>query len=557
MLRARRWPALVCSRRQSSSSATHGRITSPSLCRDVLDRLAPTLHQHRGCNLINIKPGGGPWTAQLVEALQPSIHIEVGTPDRRRSHEDEDDSNTNTTICQHAGSLRDCFDPSRKLLSPHVLAASNGGYTTPNNDLLVVANLSGTAMSTARFLGSPAAFFFNDLYAALFGLRDDIFRHGLVRVLAWLPEPVLRVLMPRGVEPRSKQSIKLEAAFSITQVAGAARGSLPGQEKRWPALEAENYSAVQAEAGQTPANRREVPPLPMLTSLPPDPVVLRKSQYTTGASFVDDWLRLDAELRDEYADWFATRAYEAHPPRSGPREDRKLNEWRKYYSRAKTLHTRYQKILSAVNKQRAVDAKYHALFSKHRPPTINRLQSVHNAAAQASAALQSLSREAQIQAKKAIDDYRAYDSSPRALEWNKRTVDPLVVQASEFKPKHPLALVVLTPRPSFRTSLDTDSKVTCFDYVLNRLSTRLSSSVGEAMQRLIHGPAKDFIETVPSLTDPVRGGSLDPANVRMRSLPASTFVDIAVAYEKWPLRPSTTRMLLEMTKQSTFLPDHD
>ncbi|RMZ82678.1 hypothetical protein DV738_g1445, partial [Chaetothyriales sp. CBS 135597] len=519
MLRAQRWPVLVCGRRYISNSAIHGRITSPSLCRDVLDRLAPTLHQHRGCDLISFKPGGGPWTTQLVDSLQPSIHVE--------------------------------------LLSPRVLAATNVGYTTPNNDLLIVANLSGTAMSTARFLGSPAAFFLNDLYAALFGLRDDIFRHGLVRVLAWLPEPVLRVLMPRGVEPRSKQSIKLEAAFSITQVAGTVRGALGDSDRRWPGLEAENYKAVQADAAQTPAKRREVPPLPMLTSLPPDPVVLRRSQYTTGASFIDDWLSLDAELRTKYPDWFASRAYEAHPRRSGPLEDRKLNEWRKYYSRAKTLHTRYHKIESAVNQQRAVDAKYRDVFAKPTPPNIDSLQLIRSEAAQASAVLKSLSREAQIQAKKAIDDYRAYDSSPRALEWNKRALDPLVVQASEFKPKHPLALVVLTPRPSFRQSLDSDSKVTCFDYVLNRLSTRLSSSVREALQRLVHGPAEDFIETVPSLTDPIRGGSLDLDQLRMRSLPASTFVDIAVAYEKWPLRPSTTRMLLEMTKQSTFLPDHD
>ncbi|RMZ91269.1 hypothetical protein DV736_g1507, partial [Chaetothyriales sp. CBS 134916] len=549
-LRAHRWPALY---------RTRGRITSLSLCRHVLDRLAPTLHQHRGCNLIDFKPGGGPWTAQLIDALQPTIHVEVGTRSPRRARDPTTSHLHPSTqpLHRHARSLRDCFDPSRQLLSPDVLATTNGGYMTANNALLITANLSGAAMSTSRFLGSPAAYFFNDLYAALFGLRDDLFRHGLVRVLAWLPDPIVRSLMPRGVESRSKQSIKLEAAFAMTQIAGTVRGTPAEPDKRWHALEAENYSAVQSEAGHTPTSRQDVPPLPMLTGLPPDPTILRTAQYSSGATFIDDWLHLDAELRDKYPDWFASRAYARLPRRSRPMEDRQLTKWRTYHARARTLHTRHHKIASAVSMQRAVDAKYRELFAKQTPPDEDSLQQVHSQAAQASAALQSLSREGQIQAKKAIDDYRAYDSSPIALEWNKRSLDPLVVQANEFRPEQPLALVVLTARPGFRITLDTDSKVTCFDYILNLLSSRLSSSVLEALQTFIHGPVDDFIETVPSLTDPVKGGCLNLAHLRVRSLPAATFVEIAVAYEKWPLRPDTTKMMLDMSKEATFIPDDD
>ncbi|RMZ74872.1 hypothetical protein DV737_g5658, partial [Chaetothyriales sp. CBS 132003] len=481
----RHGPLCVLAQLHSKTTPTH--ITSPSLCRHVFDRLAPTLQQHRGCNLITIGP---------------------------------------------AGSLRSCFDPSHALLSPHVLAATNHGYATPNHGLLIAANLSGAAVYTSRFLGSQAAYFFNDLYAALFGLRDDLFRHGLVRVLAWLPDTVTRVVMPRGVEARSKQSIKLEAAFAMTQVAGTPRGTPTDPGRRWHALEAENYRAVQSAAKCTPASRRDVAPLPMLASLPPDPTVLRTAQYASRASFVHDWLHLDAELRAKYPDWFATRAYAAYPRHRHPVEDRQLVRWRQYYTRAKTLHMRHQRIASAVGMQRAVDAKYRALFAAQSRPDGDGLQ-------------------------QAIDDYRAYDSSPRALEWNKRTADPLVVHADEFMPEQALALIVLTPRPSFRTALDTDSKVTCFDYVLNQLSSRLASSVPEALQRLIHGPVDDFVETVPSLTDPVKGGCPDLAQLRVRSLPASTFVDIAVAYEKWPLRPDITKMMLEMSKEVTFLPDDE
>jgi hypothetical protein len=75
---------------------------------------------------------------------------------------------------------------------------------------------------------------------------------------------------------------------------------------------------------------------------------------------------------------------------------------------------------------------------------------------------------------------------------------------------------------------------------------------------LIPAGTDDFIQTVPGIHDPTKGGWFDLSNLRIRTLPADMFVEIALAYEKWPFRATTeTILMLNPDPQAAYSMDED
>jgi len=62
------------------------------------------------------------------------------------------------------------------------------------------------------------------------------------------------------------------------------------------------------------------------------------------------------------------------------------------------------------------------------------------------------------------------------------------------------------------------------------------------MQSVLGAGVPEFLETVPSIEHLKEIHDLD--DLRVRSLPAQTLVDIAIAFEAWPFRPSIEQMVL-------------
>jgi hypothetical protein len=172
-----------------------------------------------------------------------------------------------------------------------------------------------------------------------------------------------------------------------------------------------------------------------------------------------------------------------------------------------------------------------------------------------------LSEDNLIWAQKAIDDCRSMDLTPPILFWSQRPSNPLNVFYDDFKPstRH-MALLDIKPQPNACLhKLDTTDKLFCYRHVMNVLTYHLHKSVAHAFKLLVHDTGvEEFAKTVEGIYDLSRGGWFDLTTLRLRALPSDLFVEIALAYERWPFRPSVESLLMaRMDSQAQWRDDDD
>ena len=527
-------------------------VVNPELCHDALDRLAPSLRAHHRCDLIDVNPGVSLWTRHLHAALKPRRHILVEPEldafgDFIRPLLQEQGSSY-----RHVNNLKDAFDKDHGLLSDCNTRQHTSTPTTFNTSLVLNLNLTGAYKPAAREAGTNAKYFLNNLYASLFGLRDQIFQYGLVRVLAWIPDDDKDSIVPRTVCHRTRQSLQLETASSITEVVGgpenrSVRNS--NRDHRWYDLDKENSEALlTGQNVQIPdyaVERQHEPLLPPMAAIPADIEQLRAGKYRDSSAFVPDLLKLDEKLKG--TEWYQKQSKSPAPKHQNQEtDDQKV--WRRLMQRVRTGHVQYMDIKQLVNRLRSLE---YSLREEHgKDSTSTKVIDLRAEAERLRVRVTTWRPENKTMARKAIDDYRAYDSRPKALAWNKRSADPLIMHAHETAPQKPIALLDIVPDPQFRQQLDTNSKVVCYDYVTMKLCSRWSKDIRSALSGLLQGGVDEFIDTVPSLKDPIQGGWHDISDLRVRSLPAKLIMDIALAFERWAFRPEVEKMQLSMGRDT-------
>lgn len=546
--------------RNNSKRSGRTQIVNPSLCHETLERLAPSLAAHHGCDLIEINPGICLWTRHLHDAVKPRRHILV-EPERKAFDQyitpliEEDPERF-----VHTETLANALESSQGLLSENAISHRiENPFATTNNSLLLTVNLTGLT-EASRWSGSEASYFFNDFYTSFWGLRNNIHRYGLIRVLAWAPDTIKSVLVPRGVESRVRQSVHLEACSSITEIAGAgwSRALETGdRELRWPDLALEDAKAVrdaEAAAGVvTPEFRRDLPPWNPHWQLPPDPELLRAAPGASELPSLQEFLALDEQLKIEMPDWRKKALTQKRFTRSGMTAEQK--RWRFLLGARHSEYNRYLKMDEYVRGQRSLEQLWRSkLVQGQGLIAAEELAKMVKEAASLKTSIHKTSRQFIDIAKKAVDDYRAYDSRPRALAWNERKFEPLTVRPDEFAPENPLSLIDLTPQPRFRELLPTEHQCMLFDYVVAKLCYHhLTQDVYGALTDLLQAGVDEFIESVSDLKDPLRGGWYDLTELRIRSLPPQMFFEIALAYDKWPFRPEFSKLMDELNAPNLYL----
>jgi transcription factor 1 len=217
------------------------------------------------------------------------------------------------------------------------------------------------------------------------------------------------------------------------------------------------------------------------------------------------------------------------------------------------LFHHYTNIATALTKQRDLERRWRELVQLGTNVNANELQQIEKEAADVASSLSSSPKYTHGLTSAALDDYRAFDSSPRTLAWNRREFEPLTVQADEFAPQLPLALIDIIPSSSFREQLPTSSDCELFFHVVGEICRGGSPpDMASALDRLLQGGVAEFVETCPSLKDPTKGGWHDLSQLRWRSLPTQLFFDIAEAYKNWPFRPSVESLVMSTVPPSPF-----
>ena len=527
-------------------------IVNPGLCHDALDRLAPSLEAHHRCDLIDVNPGVSLWSRHLNAVLKPRRHILVEPELDTFSDFVQPLLQKEGSSYRHANNLKDALDRGHGLLSDHNIRQCISTPNTFNASLVLSLNLAGAYKPAAREAGTNAKYFINNLYASLFGLRDQIFQYGLVRVLAWVPDDDKDSFVPRTVYHRTKQSLQLEAASSITEVVGGRHNRIiknASRNHRWYDLDKENREALlmgqNVENSVSTVDRQDDPLLPPMAAIPTDIEQLRAGNYRDSPVVVADLLKVDEELKG--TEWYQKWSDKPALKHRNPETDQQ-KQWRRLMQRVKTMHVQYTDIKRLVDRLRILEQSQRKAYRKDC--TSMEVMELRAEAERLRFRVNTWWSENKTLARKAIDDYRAYDSQPKALSWNMRSTDPLIMHARETAPQKPIALLDIMPDPQFRQQLDTNSKVVCYDYVTMKLCSRWSKDVQSALSGLVQGGVDEFVDTVPSLKDPTQGGWHDLSDWRVRSLPAKLFMDIALAFEKWPFRPEVEKLQLSMGRDT-------
>ncbi|KIX00778.1 uncharacterized protein Z518_09843 [Rhinocladiella mackenziei CBS 650.93] len=548
---------------QAEAASSSGRqrnsrheIVNQQLCDQILDRIKTTLPAPHSCDLIDIYPGEGLWSRALHAILKPRRHVLVEPALSTYSVHLDTLLSPKGTPYRHTNLLEEAFDPTQKMLSKYDTDHDEASGKIPrlNPSLLITANLSGAPLRIANYTGTQSRKFFDDLYLSLWKIRGNIHRYGLVRVLAWVPDGEKDAYIPRTVAARRKQSIMLEASYAISEIAGASNDTKLTRFTRWPDIDVQDHIRVAAEEQtrglKTPESRREQIPQPDLLSFKPTSKSIRKGAFTSDAEWVFKFMELDDWLKKHDSAWYKRNAsgrFRGKHIDSAERNGAERKAWRRLLKVAETRHKTHMKAVGLVKQQRELFAEWKSLVLTAENNTLapgeeKRLQTL---AENLDQQIKKLNRTNKVFAEKAIDDLRAYDMSPPIMWWNKREAEPLIVNDSDFHPpQQSMALLDVVPRPEFLSRIDTHDKMVCFGYVVKTLATHIAGSLADALKSLVHEGYEEFVKTIPSIHDPTKGGWYDLSQLRVRALPAEIFVQIALAYEKWPFRLSIESIIM-------------
>jgi transcription factor 1 len=531
-------------------------LVDPSLD-DVLNRLRLSLPAPSTCDVIDINPGVGLWSKALHQILEPRRHVLVEPELKHYTDSLGPLLNSRGSRYRHATNLEEAFDPERGLLSEYATGkgASPGKLPEFNQSLLMTVNFSSRRVSQGAYLGSLGKKFFDDLFFSLFSNQAgrSLFRYGLIRILAWIPEEMGKEpFVPRTVYRRFKQTITLEAMADITEVAGVPGGFGTTRYRRWPELELEEYAAINARAKENPAlqvpsSRLDEPPAPDLRSIDPTPHNLKSLPLSTDALWIPDFIQVLERLKKEEPAFYRTHAGGRIPGELRYKTPLQ-RQWAAYLREASTKHRTHMRAVEVVKQGRRLIADWKAaLQDAHGQPLDLALeQQLRLRGDENHKKIQAMFETNRIWAQKALDDCRAADMSPPILFWSRRETHPLIVHDDEFQPSNRhMALLDVVPHPNLLKKLNTHDKMVCFRHVMSTLSNCLSYSVPEAAKMLVHDTGVEaFLKTIRGIHDPTVGGWYDLTQLRLRALPADMFVEIALAYERWPFRPRTETMLL-------------
>jgi len=541
----------------SSSRPSHPariQIVSPELCGkfaegpcahvfmlnisdDILERLGPTLPQPHTCDIIDLNPGVCLWSSKVHDLLKPHRHVLV-EPDLDRYSPFIDSLLASSPAFLKVTSLTEVFDAN--LHQPSALFAQYEKYGHPsiNPSLLIIANTSSSIIKARdhNYGGPSSKYMIHAYYTSMFRKDSSLHKYGLTRMLAWIPEKDKKIVIPRTVVRRSRLTVRTELAAQATEVAGGSsyqHASL--RERRHYDVDMRSEARVGQRTRHTyaPQNRQPVSLMPFADSLNPNMAgLLAMQQNPTRRTWAEKLLRLE-------------QMYQAgHVIEGGNRtrgsSQKVSEEWKRlgyYRSKQRVAHNFHVHCDDLVRRQVSLDkGLLPDSTEKNGPADAQELQRAIDELRNERDGLALIKKE---RVTKGIDDHRAFTCSPPVLQWDRREFEPLQAQDGEFysPTRRALALLDLMPRSDLVSRLDSEAKRVCFDYVLDILFDRPACDMRAGLERLVQGGVDEFIERVPRLQDPLKGGGPDLSDIRPRALSVEVFIDLAIEFERWPFRP--------------------
>ncbi|KAH9205923.1 hypothetical protein DL95DRAFT_347946 [Leptodontidium sp. 2 PMI_412] len=499
-------------------------IVSEDACDAVLARLKPSLERHMGCDILDINPGAGVWSAKLHDFLKPRTHILL-EPDTKMYGPLLDPlvmaPNSTYKLVPKSGLVWGHLEGvlSQEYLPLQTARKRDDPRVEERNDtLLVTANLGYSPKKPYKGFTSLAQMVIYQFMGAV--TAHSLFqKYGLVRMLVWINDEEKHNILPRTIGDRRKASV--EAGFACEKVEEVASSTVHmGHGLREPELDLQSGREVlqrMANSGiQIPEGRESI-----------------LVQQLNGADVPNSRIqRFQAVSSKE-----ETAAAIDDPQKEKMRQNRLKSRLAGEALSASVCDT-YEDILKTAKvihdspdseEQRA----YHADFwerLRHWEMDVSKLSRTNRHHVQAG-----------------CDNRLAIRRDQPLLLWDRREIEPIRLDKHEFFPARTMCLFDIQPKtliPILRDNYPNNYDI--LEFLLGSFYTLPSQSVRNGLIGLWPGAYEWIDAECPSLKDIRKGGHPDLNHLTVRMLSDEMMVEMVDAWLRWPFKPTRYQMLSRM-----------
>ncbi|CZT00897.1 uncharacterized protein RAG0_08782 [Rhynchosporium agropyri] len=489
---------------QKSGDRKRMNIVSEAACDVILDRLGPSLQKHIGCDIIDINPGAGVWSAKLHDMLKPRTHILL-EPDTKQFGQ------LLEPLLSAPGSTYRLV-PQSGLVWNHLEAVLSKEYLPHqtaweredprleerNDTLLIVANLGYYPRKNYRGFPSLAQMVMYQLIGAI-KAQTLVQKYGRARMLIWMNDEERHHFVPKSINQRRKPAMEADLVCEeITEVASSTISS--SARDREQSIDIRSLKAtlrkMEDKGIKVPEGRESVAlqTLKGAENTQQGSPVIEKTPATRKKTPRFAAERRFTHFTEEFEATFEILRSAWRLPDNDPSKIAKLAEY-------KERRRRWQEEADKTIKD-----------SYQKPMLLN------------------------------CESRITFNTPKSLLAWDRREMEPLRLDAKEFFPAKPMCLIDIQPKrlhPVLRKTNNYD----ILEYILTVFYVRWVQSVNEGLANLLPGAHEWLVKECPSLRDPLKGGNPDLDEMTVRCLTDEMFVEMVEAWARWPFRPSQFEIL--------------
>lgn len=421
----------------------------------------------------------------------------------------------------------------------------------PNNTLLLIANLGYWPRKPYIGFASVTNLVVHQLLTA--SRAHSIFQgYGQVRMLIWMHDLEKRIVLPRLVSNRRKSSVEAEISCEyIHEVAGADQeNEVYRREQSLDLASGQRVAPKMAAAGlRTPPHRMGV-----LEAEAADAELTATETVGIRRPFEEELMDLEERLERKvfpiWRDEEGTPHYTPPPVRSrGPTKS--IITRSKEYKRIQTLRWRLKAvgvhndaIIKKLDSYEALEQEWSELLKSCQPNKEARMRQVEEAISLWRKEMEKETISFQNKMSLHIEERRGMRTEPPLLMWDRRSMEPLIVNSSEFVPQQPMALLDFKPRSIWPVLRDDRlSNYDYFEFMLMGLFIMPTQSIVAGLRGLAPGADEWILPRCPSMKDTTNGGVADLGLLTVRSLNEQMLKEMFEAFMSWPFRPSKAEMM--------------
>ncbi|KAI9666548.1 MAG: hypothetical protein M1821_004484 [Bathelium mastoideum] len=525
---------------------------------DVLNYIGPTLAKHQNCDVIDINPGVCLWSTKLHDYLQPRTHLLLEPNEHFFDPFIKPLLERPGSKFRHAFFNTEDWDTYRRIFKEGYIQPSSQSSSEPsrvnesNDSLLVVGNFAYAPRTPVLGFDSLAHLAVNHLFCKALRQHSYIHSYGRVRMLLWMTHEDTFKILPQDVFQRGKFTVDQEMSGLVTMVAGPGKLSAKigianletaNMKRVVQNMNCDNISLpLHRQTLGYPEAHDSSSQGTQLALEPPDPrptkrqILLRWEDEREFASLTQKYKKTRASKSERSADPGWQRYLQLRNTYST------ISSAYKYLDPLATLNNEVLQLELALTTENVSDEDKDRMVEewKGKSGELKFRQSKL-----------SFSRRHQFEV--IVDNLFAREREASLLQWDRRQFEPLRAEEDEFYPSNDLCLLDFQPGSPLIFSGDDDSEnAKLATWLLTHLFLKSSRPIPMALESCAPGAADALLPQAPSITDPRKGGRLDPSELRVRLLTLEMIEELVRAWIDWPFRPSLGELIPTGTLRERF-----